>query len=144
MKSILLCLCFFTLAATIWLGIMETVLHHPGFTLRILIEVFLAVQSLATIVFLILRGSERAAHFGSEQLRPDPILSMILRGRGRLHILLTIGGALILVFGISAVVLILKAAHFEGYVLLIGAALAVQGVLTIVMLAFLGKSRVRS
>jgi hypothetical protein len=57
---------------------------------------------------------------------------------------LTAGGALILVFGISAVVSILKAAHFEGYVLLLGGALIIQGALTILVLAFFRDSRIHS
>ena len=114
MKGFLLGLCFFTLAATAWLGIMESVLHRPGFALRILWAFFFAGQSLATILFL------------------------ILRGRRRLQILLTLGGGVTAIFGISAVVSVLRAAHFEGYALLIGSALALQGVFTI---AFLNHSR---
>lgn len=144
MRSTLLCLCCFTLAATAWLGVMETVLHHPGFALRIFCAVLLAGQSMATILFLTLRGRGRPSDFESVQLRPDPVMFAIFRGHGRLHILLIVGGALILVFGISAVVSILKASHFEGYALLIGAALVVQGALTIVTLAFVRNSRIRS
>jgi len=116
-KGVLLGLCFFTLAATAWLGIMESVLHHPGFALRILWATLLAGQSLATIMFLILRGG------------------------GRLQILLALSGAAVAVFGISAVVGVLRAAHFEGYVLLIGSALVLQGACTISVLAFRNKCR---
>ena len=112
MKGVLLGLCFFTLAATAWLGIMESVLHHPGFVSRILWAILLAGQSLATIMFL------------------------ILRGRGRLQILLTLGGAFVAIFGFSAVVSVLRAAHFEGYVLLIGSALVLQGMFTVGVLRF--------
>ncbi len=110
MKRILLFLCFFTFAATTWLNLMEITMHRPGFALRICIAVLLALQSLSTILFLIFRGKKRA--------------------RG----ILMIGGFLITLFGISAVVSILKAAHFEGYVLLIGLGLILQGVITIVTL----------
>ena len=107
MRSLLMGLCFFTLAATTWLGIMEIFLHRPGFVLRICIALLCSFQSLATILFL------------------------IFRDRGRLRILLGLGGGFIAIFGISVLVSILKAAHFEGYVLLIGSALILQGALTI-------------
>ena len=112
MKSILMCLCFFTMAAAAWLGVMETILRHPGFVVRICLEIVFAAQSLATILFLMLRGH-----------RP-------------LRVLLILGGGAILVFGALAVMTILKAPHFEGYVLVIGAALIMQGSLTIATLAF--------
>ena len=120
MKSLLLCLCFFSLAATAWLGIMETILHHPGFILRIFVAFLLAAQSLTTIVFL------------------------ILRGRGGMKILVALGGGLITIFGVSAIASILKAAHFEGYVLVIGCALVLQGALTVFMVTSVGDRRLRS
>ncbi len=110
MKSTLLIVCFFTLAAMIWLGIMEIVLHHPGSSLRMWLDFLLASQSLSTLLFL------------------------IFRRHGRIQIFLRICGFLIAIFGISAVVSILKAAHFEGYVLLIGLALILQGALTMAAL----------
>ncbi len=109
MKGILLCLCFFTLAATVWLGIMETILRHPGFVLRILVVLLLAAQSLTTVFFL------------------------VLRERGAMRIPVALGGGLIAVFGVSAVLSILRAAHFEGYVFVIGCALILQGALTILV-----------
>ena len=111
MKSVLLFLCFFTLTATIWLAVMEVVLSHPGAGLRIALDVLLACQSLCTILFL------------------------IFHARGRGQVLLTVGGGLIAALGISAVVSNLSATHFESYVLIIGLALVLQGVLTIVVLA---------
>jgi hypothetical protein len=110
MKRVLLCSCFFTLAATAWLGIMEIILRHPGFGLRSCLASLFACQSLTTIFFL------------------------IFRGWGRLRLLLMLAGGLTASVGISTVVSILKAAHFEGYVLLIGSALVVQGTLTIAAL----------
>ncbi len=118
MKSVLLLLSFFTLAATAWLGVMEMALHHPGSSLRIFIAVLLACQSLSTILFL------------------------IFRGHGRFQILLNISGFLVAMFGIWSVVSILRATHFEGYVLLIGLALTLQGVLTIATLATRGTDKV--
>jgi len=117
MKGILLFLCFLTLAATVWLGVMEVVLEHPGFGLRACIAILLASQSLCTILFLVFRGP------------------------GRVRVPLMISGGLIAVYGISAIASILKAAHFEGYVLVIGFALVLQGVLTIVGLTIAPKLR---
>jgi len=111
MKSVLLFMCFFTLAATIWLAVMEVVLSHPGSGFRIAIAVLLACQSFCTILFL------------------------IFHGQGRGQVLLMVGGGCIAVLGMSAVVSNLKAAHFEGYALIIGLALVLQGVLTIFALA---------
>jgi len=118
MKSVVLLLSFFTLAATAWLGVMEMVLHHPGSVFRIFIAILLACQSLSTILFL------------------------VFRGHGRFQIFLNISGFLIAMFGIWSVVSILRAAHFEGYVLLIGLALILQGVLTIATLATRGTDKV--
>jgi len=111
MKGVLLCLCFFSLAALAWLGIMETVLHHPGFVFRIAVDLLLATQSLLTILFL------------------------ILRGRSGMKIPVAIGGGWIVAFGISTIVSILRAAHFEGYILVIGFALILQGALTVFVAA---------
>jgi hypothetical protein len=118
MKGILLFLCFFTLAAMTWLGIMEMILHHPGSSLRICMAILLACQSLSTILFL------------------------MFRGHGRVQLLLRISGGLIAIFGISAIVSILKAAHFEGYVLLIGLALILQGALTVAAPALRGGDKI--
>jgi hypothetical protein len=120
MKSSLMCLCFFTLAAAAWLGIMETVLRHPGFVLRIFGEMFFAAQSLATILFLIFRGHKP------------------------FRFLLMLGSVAILIIGGLAMIAVLKAAHFEGYILVIGAALILQGALTIAALAFVVDFRLPS
>jgi hypothetical protein len=120
MKSILLCLSFFCLAATAWLGIMESILRHPGFVPRILVALLLAAQSLATILFL------------------------VLQGRGGMKIPVALGGGMAAVFGISAVVSILRAAHFEGFVLVIGCALILQGALTILVVTFAGNRQLPS
>ncbi len=111
-------LSFFTLAATAWLGVMEMVLRHPGFSLRIFIAVLLACQSLSTV------------------------LSLVFRGHGRFKILLNLRGFLIAMLGIWSVVSILRAAHFEGYVLLIGLALTLQGVLTVATPAARGTDKI--
>jgi hypothetical protein len=45
-----------------------------------------------------------------------------------------LAGGLTAIFGISTVIAILRAAHFEGFVLLIGSALILQGTLTMAAL----------
>lgn len=120
MKSLLLCLCFFSLAATAWLGVMETILHHPGFVFRICVIFLLAAQSLTTILFL------------------------VLRARGRMKALLLLGGSGIFVFGGTCVVSVLRAAHFEGYILVIGCALILQGALTVFVVSRADDRRLRS
>jgi len=107
MRRVLLFLCFFTLAATTWLGIMEAVLHLAGAGPRIFGDFMLALQSLGTMSFL------------------------IFRGYGRIPILLILSGGQVAIFGISAVVSVLRAPHFEGYLLIIGSALILQGGFTV-------------
>lgn len=91
--------------AGIWLGIMEQLLKHPGYAARSVVAAAIATQGLATIFFLMWHGQ-------------------------RIFRALVLAGAMgVVVLGASAVIRMLNAAHFEGFVLLIGAALMVQGVL---------------
>jgi hypothetical protein len=94
-----------TTLAGIWLGIMEQLLKHPGYAARSVVAAAIATQGLATILFLMWHGQ-------------------------RIFRALVLAGAVgVVVLGASAVIRMLNAAHFEGFVLLIGAALMVQGVL---------------
>ncbi len=103
-------LCVFTVAAAIWLGVMENILQHEGYIGRSAIAACIAVQSLATL--LVLR----------------------LSGRSAIRNVVLIGAVAIALFGASAILRILGAQHFEGFVLVIGAALVMQGVLTVAVL----------
>ena len=110
MRTWLFLLCLFTAAAGIWLASMETILRHEGYGVRIAVACFIAVQSAATLLF------ER---FG----RQSPLRPAVMAGSASLVLL---GG--------TAVLRILQASHFEGFVLIIGLALMLQGALAIATL----------
>lgn len=109
-KPLLTLMCLFAVAAGTWLGVMEHILKHDGYARREAIAACIATQGLATVLCLLLNG------------RP------LFRG-------LLVAGALGIVgLGISAIVKIMRATHFEGFVLLIGLALILQGALTLAVL----------
>lgn len=110
MKQLLLLTSLFTVAAGIWLGVMENILKHPGYPGRSLIAAGIAVQGLVTLACI------------------------LLDGRSALRNLVMIGAVVIAFLGGSAILRILGAQHFEGFVLIIGAALVMQGVLTLAAL----------
>ena len=117
-KRLLICLCFLTLVASAWFGFMETVLHdetalyHPGSDIRIGWALFLAFASFVTILYLVLPGNSH------------------------LRIGVSMGAVFVLGQGISAILAVIRSAHFEGYFLLYGVALSLQLVLSILTLAF--------
>jgi hypothetical protein len=111
MRTLLFALSLFTGAASGWLIVMYFTLQHPGFESGAAVAALFAVQSALTIV----------------------ALSGIVDGRW-LKPLLLAGAVGIMVAGVSAVRADLASPHFEGFVLVIGAALAVQGVLTLAVL----------
>ena len=120
MKGSLICLCFLTLAASAWFGFMETVLHdetvlyHPGSDMRIIWAIALAIASFITILYLVLPGY-RNYH---------------------LRIGVSFGAVSMLGYGISAILVVIRSTHFEGYFLLYGVALTLQLALAILTLAF--------
>ncbi|MHB8734886.1 MAG: hypothetical protein ACYC6M_06245 [Terriglobales bacterium] len=106
-KKALVALSLFIVGAGVWLALMENVLRHAGYPARTLVAAGIAVQGVATLVFL------------------------LLSGRVIFRVLVMLGAAAFLVLGGSAIVRVLRAPHFEGFVLLIGLALVVQGALTL-------------
>lgn len=110
MRHLLILTCLFTLAAGTWLGVMENILKHPGYAGRSVIAAGIIIQSSATVIFIILSGS-------------SALRNMVL-----------IGAIAIGLLGAWATMKILRAQHFEGYVLVIGAALITQGFLTLAAL----------
>jgi hypothetical protein len=110
MKQFLVLLCLFAAAAGAWLGVMENVLKHDGYTGRTAIAVCIATQAVATLLCLLLHS--RA----------------VFRG------LVLTGAAGIVLLGASALWRIGHAPHFEGFVFLIGSALILQGALTVPVL----------
>lgn len=118
MKRSLIYLCFLTLAASACFGFMETVLrqkialYHPGSDVRIIWAILLAAASFITILYLILPGYRL------------------------LRILLSLGAVSMFSFGISAMLVVIRSLHFEGYILMYGTALILQLALAILALAF--------
>ncbi len=110
MKQLLILTSWFTVAAGIWLGVMENILRHPGYAGRSVIAACLAVQALATLACIFL--TERSAF----------------------RYVVMMGAVAMAFFGGSAFFRILAAQHFEGFVLIIGTALVMQGVLTLATL----------
>jgi NADH:ubiquinone oxidoreductase subunit 6 (subunit J) len=106
----------FTLLASVWLSIMNLVLHHPGYQRQAIVFALFILQSGLTLLML----AERVAW---------------------IRLIVLVGALGICYAGWTAVAVQLgrssigqaqpQAQHFEGYALLIGLALAVQGVLTI-------------
>jgi predicted DNA repair protein MutK len=110
LKRVLILLSLFVMAAGAWLGAMENILRHDGYRDRSVIAVCIAMQGLATLLCVLLNGGRAVRN------------------------LVTIGSAAILWLGGSAMIKTLRARHFEGFVLVIGLALVLQGVLTLATL----------
>ncbi len=110
MKQVLQSLCVFTTAAAIWLGSMENVLKHPGYAERSVIAAGIALQSLATLLYFRLRERSGMRNF------------------------VVLGGVAAAVLGGSALTTVLQSEHFEGFALIIAAALLLQGGLTLAIL----------
>lgn len=100
----------FASLAGAWLAVMENLLRHDGYGTRTVVALFIAVQGLATLLFM-LRSARR---FWIATLSP--------------------GAAGVTMIGAIAIWRILHSSHFEGFVLIIGAVLIVQGALTMAML----------
>jgi hypothetical protein len=109
MKASLTWMSVFTAAAGVWLAVMENIQKHAGYAERSAIAACIAIQGLATVLFLVRDGRSL-------------FRILVLTG--------AVGGVLL---GASAIKRILDAPHFEGFVLLIGFALIVQGVLVLVV-----------
>jgi hypothetical protein len=110
MKAAWIGLSLFIAFAGIWLGVMENVLRHAGYEGRTIMDGGILLQSLATLLFVRLNGSVT------------------------FRALVLTGAALISLLGASAIVRILQSPHFEGFVLLIGLSLILQGCCTIAIL----------
>jgi hypothetical protein len=109
-KKTLLGLCVFVAASGAWLVLMENVLRHPGYEVRSAVDLCIAAQAIATLLCLLLNG---------RMLFRVLVLSCAL------------GAA---VFGAFSIIRVLRAEHFEGYALVISAALVLQGILTLTTL----------
>ena len=112
MRTLLLTVCAFTMLACAWLTTMESVLRHPGYPARMILDALLGAGSLliGMIVLFLATTSWRWL-----------ALAAALGAAG-------VGG--------SAIVHNARADHFEGFVLVIGSALCVQGALALWVLVF--------
>jgi hypothetical protein len=110
MRQLSMMMCGLVAAAATWLGVMENVLRHPGFGARTLVAACIAVQGLVTLLYLG-RGGRAGLRWG-----------------------IAAGAAAVMVVGGSAAIKILEAPHFEGFVLIIGLLLVVEGVSTLASL----------
>ncbi len=107
LKQALTLASLFVLAAGVWLGVMENILKHDGYVGRSAIAVCIAIQGLATLLFILLNGGAAVRN------------------------LIMAGAVATLLLGGSAILKILRAQHFEGFVLVVGLALILQGALTL-------------
>jgi hypothetical protein len=116
MRLLLRLVCAFTILASTWLTTMYFFLQHPGYEQRAAISVGFALAGLITLASL--------------QLARPPAW---------LQALVALGAIGLIYAGSSTVNAVLRPnAHFEGYALVIGAALALQGVLTLVVIGMSG------
>ena len=107
LKQLLTLTCFFTIAASTWLAVMENILRHHGYQGRTAIAVLIGVQSLGTL------------------------LAMLVNARFAVRLVVMLGAVAVASLGIAAFVRTSQATHFEGFVLIIGSALLLQGALTV-------------
>jgi hypothetical protein len=122
MKTILAAIAVFTAAACSWLFVMYLVLQHPGYQARASLAVILVAQSVLTLVLVAVGapGTQSGETEGAHAAR-----------MGLLYVVLT--GALGIAWaGYQFVSSTLSGPHFEGFALVIGGALALQGLLTVV------------
>jgi hypothetical protein len=108
MRALLAAVCFVTIAASAWLATMFFVLHRAGYIRGVALAAFFVLESLLTLG--VLNG-------------------MLAFARARVVTLA--GGLGLILAGITAVSANLSSSHFEGYAVAIGAALVVQGALTL-------------
>ena len=125
LKTCLAATCAFTLLATGYLSLSLIVLHPPRANYRnwSAMAALLVAQSMFTLVALA-ADSAALRVFG-----PGGI-----RSRG-LHYALLAGGVAIVWLGASWVRSTVSSPHFEGYALVLGSALVLQGLLTLVVFA---------
>ncbi|HVN93112.1 MAG TPA: hypothetical protein VMT38_05425 [Terracidiphilus sp.] len=107
---VLTAFCLFTMAAGCWLGMMDIILHHPGYAQREWITVLIVGQAVLTLAALHVRSLP--------WLRP----------------LALIGCAGIGWLGARSFWLAATGVNFEGYILLISLGLLMQAALTLVIL----------
>lgn len=107
MRQLLRAVCILSVIAGAWLAVMELVLRRGTYLNGLLVALCIVAQAAVTLLLV----------------RPG-------RVRASLRLLVVLGAAAVGFLGFSAVLRILHAPHFEGYVLVIGSALVLQALLT--------------
>ncbi len=108
MRTLLAGVACFTIAASVWLAAMALLRHRPGYATLVGLALLFALQSLLTLGFLV----------------------GWLSGRGA-RVVLASGAAGLAAVGGRALAVNLARPHFEGYAVIIGATLTLQGLLTL-------------
>ncbi len=106
MKQLLLYISAFAAAAGIWLAVMENVLKHSGYELRVIVDACIVLEAVTTLLLLLVNSR--------------PIFRYIINA----------GALAVLSLGAASLTAMLRGPHFEGFVLIIGLALILEGVLT--------------
>lgn len=113
MRKALLLASAFSLACGYWLAIMERLLHHPGYLARAGMDASISSVPLVTILIVLLHAGIRVERWF--RLFGIPLIAIAL----------------------MALVSDARSQHFEGFVLVVGVALTIQGTL---MLLALGRN----
>jgi hypothetical protein len=111
MRAVLTAVCGLTIAASTWLGVMFIVIHRPGYE----------------------RGLGVSALFVLQSLLAGAVINQWLR-QPWWGVVTLVGAVALTWAGTSAVLANINGPHFEGYAVVIGALLTLQGVLTILQL----------
>lgn len=117
MRTVLNCLLIFTLASVCWFTLMEFVLRHPGFLLRVLTDVVIVMLCALTLLTRVLHFSTRAERW------------------------LWLPACGFFALGAHVFVHNLRAPHFEGYLMLVSLALALDGVLMLLTLGHTSRAQ---
>jgi hypothetical protein len=108
MRIVLAGVCGFTIAASSWLAAMALVLRRPGYQVLVGLASLFVLQSLVTMVVI----SEKLAWKGARAILAGGATSMVVAGG-------------------QAIAVNLTRPHFEGYAVIIGVVLIIQGLLTL-------------
>ena len=103
MKQVSIAMCLFVAASCGWLALMENLLKHAGYTGRTALDICLSAQAVGTS------------------------LCLLLNVPGVVRLLVLVCAMIAAGFGGFAVISVLRAQHFEGYILVIGVALVLEG-----------------
>lgn len=120
LKSLWTATSIFLVLACSWFAVMELILKHPGFMIRAGVGVLIVLYA-ALCVGLTL---------AYERIRSAP-----------LRYGLSVFALATLVFGLSALITILRVPHFEGYIFLLALGLIAQSLLTLANILTLARLR---